>query len=434
MHAELNLRWGDHGQRATLAADEVRILQPDDLPALADPVETLARLVAGNLYGPPLAARVKGARRPVIVVSDKTRTTGVRKLLPGLLEAVRAAADPSAEISVLVAYGNHSRHTPHEDADLFGELPDGVRLIHHDSRDDSQLVHVGTLPSGRRLRINRQAASSDALILTGAVTFHYHAGFTGGRKAILPGLAAHQDVLANHALTLAGREAADPRPWGPGRLTGNPVAEEMEAAQRLVKPSYLVNTVMAGNKNEKENENAIGAIFAGDPRDAHRAACAEVKARFARRIDAPADLVVASAGGFPKDINLYQAHKALDNAARACRDGGVVVLMAACAEGLGDDSFPRWLAYPDRRAHLAALREAFAVAGQTALAFREKIERLRVILVSELSDKRVRQLGLTPAATLADALEQAKDLLGRPPGRAIVLPRGSETLPYSESD
>ncbi len=430
MLAELNLRWGDHGQRAALAADEVRILQPDDLPALADPAETLARLLAGNIYGPPLAARVKGARRPVIVVSDKTRATGVRWLLPRLLEAVRAVADPSADISVLVAYGNHSRHTPQEDADLFGELPDGVRLIHHDSRDDSQLVNVGTLPAGRRLRINRQAAAADALILTGAVTFHYHAGFTGGRKAILPGLASHEDTLANHALTLAGREAADPRPWGPGRLNGNPVAEEMEAAQRLVGPSYLVNTVMAGN--EKENE--IGAIFVGDPRDEHRAACAEVKARFARRIDAPADLVVASAGGFPKDINLYQAHKALDNAARACRDGGVVVLVAACAEGLGDDSFPRWLAYPDRRAHLAALREAFAVAGQTALAFREKIERLRVILVSELSDERVRQLGLTPAASLADALEQAKDLLGRRPGRAIVLPRGSETLPCSASD
>jgi nickel-dependent lactate racemase len=310
-----------------------------------------------------------------------------------------------------------------------------VRLVHHDSSRAEDLAPIGVLSgSGRRLRLNRRAVGAELLVVTGAITFHYHAGFTGGRKAVLPGLASRADVLANHARTLSEGSTGgrDPR-CRPGGLDGNPVHEEMEAAARLLterlvertgRPPFLVNTVMAEG-------GGLAAVFAGDLFAAFRRGTEYVDRHFRAPFGRPFDLAVASAGGDPRDRTFYQAHKAFDHASRAVRDGGAVVLAAACPDGAGP-GFLDWCGHLGYEEHLAELQERFAVPGQTALALKQKLGRTSGVLLSRMRADEVRRMGLVPARTLGEAISRARKLLGgggTERVRGCLIPHASTTLP-----
>jgi nickel-dependent lactate racemase len=432
LSTEAVLPYGASEVRATWPGRLSR-LEAAGVPRAADPGELVRGALSEPISSPTLEELARGARDCVVVVSDTTRETALPVVLPAVFESLERAGVSAERTSLLVAYGNHARASDGDIIRATGPLPEGVRLAHHDSSDDAALARIGRLPSGQELRLNRIAAEADMVVLTGAVTFHYHAGFTGGRKSVLPGIAARENVLANHAHILSDSAAGgrDPR-CAPGRLDGNPVHEEMAAAAallaaRLPRPPFIVNVVLT-------ERGDLAAVFAGDLTGAHEHAAAFVDASFRVDADRRYDVALASAGGLPRDFTFYQAHKAFDHAARAVRDGGVVVLAAECAGGAGA-GFLEWFDHATYGEHLAALRGRFEVPGQTALALRQKLVRIRGVLVSRMPAADVERMGLVPAADLDEGIALARSLAGprdsQSETEACIMPHASMVLPGS---
>jgi nickel-dependent lactate racemase len=265
--------------------------------------------------------------------------------------------------------------------------------------------------------VNRALRDHDHVIITGAIAFHYFAGFSGGRKAVCPGLASRHTVSATHILALdfinGGRRAG----VGTGLMTGNAVNEECERVCELINPSFGINTVV------DERGRAV-RVYAGHWRAAHRRGCEEYLHDHSIEIPAKREVVIASCGGSPWDINLIQAHKTLDMAAHACIDGGTIILLAECADGLGRSDFLKWFENKDSRTLEAHLRDAYEVNGQTAWSLLAKTERYRVHLVSALAEDAVRQMHMSPAPSAAHVLAELDQA-----GEGYILPRGATVLP-----
>ena len=432
MATEAVLPYGASEIRATWPGGLAR-LGARDVPPAADPAGLVRRALARPIASPPLAEAASDSGDCVIIVSDTTRETALPELLPAVFESLARAGVPPGRTTVLVAYGNHAPVADAEIARMTGPLPPGVRIAHHDSSDAGALADLGRLPSGEALRVNRLAVEAAMVVVTGAITFHYHAGFTGGRKSVLPGIAARGNVLANHSLTLSASspDGRDPR-CAPGRLDGNPVHEEMVAAAklfaarpldaRLARPPFLVNVVLT-------EDGAPAAVFAGDLFEAFAEGARYVDSRFRAGVAGGFDVALASAGGHPRDLTFYQAHKAFDHAARAVGDGGVVVLAAECAGGAGP-GFLEWFDHASYDEHLAALEAHFAVPGQTALALRRKLARIRGVLVSRMPRADVERMGLVPARDLGEALDVARSLVpSQNVPKACIIPHASTILP-----
>jgi nickel-dependent lactate racemase len=272
---------------------------------------------------------------------------------------------------------------------------------------------------GVTVELNSALREFSRVILTGGITFHYFAGFTGGRKSICPGLASAKTIEATHMLALdfdtGGRRAGVQT----GRLDGNAVHEECERVASLVPPAFSVNTIV------DETKRAL-KVFCGDWRLAHRAACDYYLEQYSVGVPDKRDIVIVSCGGFPHDINLIQAHKALDMAALACKDGGTIILLAECSDGLGRPDFLKWFDANDSRALAARLVNGYEVNGQTAWALLTKAERHRIFLVSELPPEDVLRMRMIPVRTISEALEQAGS------GDGFIMPRGAAVLPRIE--
>jgi nickel-dependent lactate racemase len=296
-----------------------------------------------------------------------------------------------------------------------------LRTIDHFAYDPSEMVLLGTTERGTPVEVNRALKDFSHVVVTGAIGFHYFAGFTGGRKSICPGLASARTIEATHMLALdfetGGRRAG----VGPGLLAGNAVHEECERITAMIKPRFCINSVV-------DDRSRVVRIYAGDWRVAHRTGCRAYLASHSTKIDSKREIVVASCGGLPYDINLIQANKALEMAAHACTDGGTIVLLAECRDGLGHSTFRKWFAEKDSRALEARLRGAYEVNGQTAWSLLRKAERYQIHLVSELPDEEVRRMRMFPARSL----DQVLDGVGRDPA-GFVLPRGAGFLPRLES-
>ncbi len=403
---------------------EVRVVNPNPRPPLPDAQEAVRRALEEPIASPPLRSLLTSRDRVAIVVSDVTRLwVGTHLMLPPILEEVAAAGIPEERVSIVVALGDHRRQTPEEHALICGaEVVKRYRVEDHDCFSPD-LVDYGTSSFGTPLAINRTVATADKLILTGGVSYHILAGFGGGRKSVLPGVAGYEGIQKNHSLALEdpGPDGVNPR-VGPGLLEGNPVSEDMLEAARKVGTTFIVNAVVDDAKNYL-------FVAAGELDAAHRAACRVFDEVFGVAVEGEADLVLASCGGYPKDTQLYQAIKALDNAARAVRPGGVIVLVAACSEGVGSQPFFEFFRHRTLAAMSAALREHFLMPGFVAFRTASICQRAHVILVSSLAKEVVRETGMLPAADLGEALEMARAILGGAPALTYVLPHGGATFP-----
>ena len=278
------------------------------------------------------------------------------------------------------------------------------------------------LPTGGvPVELNRALTDFSHVVITGAIGFHYFAGFTGGRKSVCPGLASARTIEATHMLALdfetGGRRAG----VGTGLLDGNAVNEECERVASLIAPRFCINSVV------DERGRAV-QIYAGDWRVAHRAGCEEYLASHSVAFEEKRDVVIVSCGGSPYDINLIQAHKALDMAAHACVDGGTIVLLAECPDGLGQPSFLKWFDEVNSRALENRLRDHYEVNGQTAWSLLTKAERYRVQLVSKLPEESVLRMRMFPARSLSNALDQ---IAGERQG--YIMPFGARFLPCSNA-
>jgi nickel-dependent lactate racemase len=353
----------------------------------------------------------------LIVVSDATRATASAQVVNLLVRRLVQAGVSPARMAVIFATGIHRPVSEKEQVELLSPfITQRLRVLQHDPHDSAKLTALGKTERGVAVEVNSALREFSRVFLTGGITFHYFAGFTGGRKSICPGLASVKTIEATHMLALDFEHGGRKAGVGTGRLDGNAVHEECERVAALVAPAFGINTIV------NEDKRAV-KIFCGDWRLAHRAGCEYYLDQYSTTIQAKRDVVIASCGGFPHDINLIQAHKALDMAALACNEGGTIILLAECSDGLGRPDFLKWFDSADSRALEARLVNGYEVNGQTAWALLTKAERHRVVLVSELPADDVKRMRMIPAPSLAAALDHARG------GDGFILPRGAAVLP-----
>jgi nickel-dependent lactate racemase len=366
---------------------------------------------------PPLDDLIESGDSALIVVSDATRATGSAQIVNLLVRRlIQNGIEPTA-IAIIFATGIHRPVRPAEKAELLTPfIAQRIRTIDHDAEDAAQLITIGDI-EGTPVKVNRALKEFSKVILTGAVGFHYFAGFTGGRKSICPGLAGSETIAATHMLALDFQLGGRRPGVAPGLLAGNALSEECERVAALIHPAFGINAIV-------DDRGRTEKIFAGHWQEAHAQACENYLVGHSRRIVEKRELVIVTAGGSPYDINLIQAHKALDMAAQACVDGGAIILLAECQDGLGRPDFLKWFESVDSSALETRLRAAYEVNGQTAWALLTKAERFCVHLVSNLPDDDVRRMRMIPAGSIGKALAEV------PKGtKGYIMPRGAALLP-----
>jgi nickel-dependent lactate racemase len=416
MHIELG-----YG-RGTLSLDydegRYRVLESAETDARPLTDVEIGEAIDTPVESPALEELLSAGDHVLVVVSDATRASASAQVVNLLVRRLIESGISPRDINIIFATGLHRAVTLEEKRELLTPfIVQRIKTLDHDATDSSKLIQKGKTERGTPIELNRALAEHTHVILTGSIGFHYFAGFTGGRKAVSPGLAGVRTIEATHMLALdfssGGRRAG----VGAGLLDGNAVHEEFERVAAEVAPSFLINAVT------DERGRAV-RVYAGDWRAAHRMGCAEYAATHSLKIAERREVVVASCGGSPFDINLIQAHKALEMASYACAEGGTIILAAECANGLGRADFLKWFTSANSRALEARLGEAYEVNGQTAWSLLLKAERFRILLVSELADEDVRLMRMTPVRTLAEALAQVESSAS-----GYILPRGAALLP-----
>ena len=366
----------------------------------------------------PLEDLIAPGHTVLIVASDATRATGGAQIINLLVRRLIQNGIQPSDIAIIFATGIHRAVRPDEKIELLTPfIAQRIRTIDHDAYDLSHLVQLGAMEDGMPIEVNRALKDFSKIILTGAVGFHYFAGFSGGRKSICPGLTSAQTIEATHMLALDFERGGRRAGVGAGLLQGNAVNEACERIAAMVDPAFLVNAIV-------DERGRVEQVFAGHWRAAHRRACDVYSSSHTEQIRSKREVVIVSCGGSPYDINMIQAHKALDMGAEACVKGGAIILLAECRDGLGRADFLKWFDSPDSRALESRLRDSYEVNGQTAWALLTKTERFRVYLLSELGDDEVRRMRMVPVRSLGEALADVGQ-----DARGYVIPRGAALLP-----
>ena len=382
---------------------------PPAAPTAEDEQAEIRRALAEPFGAPCLSELAAKATKAAVVVSDITRPCPSYRFLPALLDELSSL--PPEDISILFALGGHRAHTPEEQVRLVGEevVARGVRLV---DLDAARCVPVAVTSRGTRLEVFQDYLDADLRICTGNIEYHYFAGFSGGAKAVVPGLCSYAAIRDNHSMMLAPTARA-------GIIDGNPVREDIDEAGELIGVDFIFNVLL-------DEQKRIWRAVAGHYLEAHRAGAEAYDRRCDLRVPAAADVVVASPGGRPKDINLYQAQKTLDNVAGAVRDGGVIVLVARCREGFGNKTFEAWMTGMDGSPQLLVdrIQREFVLGGHKAAAVAGLLARSEVYLVSEFPDDVVRSMCMTPYATVDEAVAAALRGVGTG-ARCLVVPHGS---------
>jgi nickel-dependent lactate racemase len=381
---------------------------PPAAPTVEDEQVEIRRALAEPIGAPRLSELAARARAAAIVVSDVTRPCPSYRFLPALLDEL-APLTPR-EVSILFALGGHRAHTREEQVRLVGEevAARGVRLV---DLDASRCVPLGATRRGTHLEVFQDYLDADLRICTGNIEYHYFAGFSGGAKAVVPGLCSYAAIRDNHSMMLAPTAKA-------GIIDGNPVREDIDEAGELIGIDFIFNVLL------DEQKRIVNAV-AGHYLEAHRAGCEIYDRRCDLRVPEAADVVIASPGGRPKDINLYQAQKTLDNVGGAVRDGGVIVLVARCGEGFGQRVFEEWLTGMGApQVLIDRIQHEFVLGGHKAAAVAGLLARADVYLVSDFPDDVVRSMCMTPFPTVDMAVAAALDRVGDG-ARCLVVPHGS---------
>lgn len=418
---EIELGYGRGSVSLTFDDRRFEILDRDITaePPLTD-IEIGAALDA-PIESPAIEDIVSPGESILLVVSDATRATGSAQIINLLVRRLIQNGIGPGDIAIIFATGIHRPVTPAEKSELLTPfIVQRIRTIDHDADNSRSMIGLGMTTDGIPVAVNRALQDYQHVIITGAIGFHYFAGFTGGRKSICPGLAAAATIEATHRLALDFERGGRRIGVGPGLLEGNAIHLECDRIAEVIKPSFSINSVV-------DERGRVIRIFAGHWRAAHARGCAAYLNQHAVTIAARRDAVIVSSGGLPGDINLIQAHKALDMAAQATREGGTIILLAQCSDGFGRPDFLKWFAERDSRALEARLRQGYEVNGQTAWSLLAKAESYRIRLVSTLPDEAVRLMRMTPARTLNEALADIE-----PQAEGFIVPRGAALLPLTK--
>ncbi len=411
---KLQIGFGSCPQTVELPDENVLdVLYPEGISAPGDSAQEVARALSRPIGTPPLRELARGKRKIAIVTSDITRPMPSRDVLPAVLEELCQAGVAPESITVIFALGSHRGQTEEEKIRLVGESVYG-QVTCADSLD-FDFVHMGTTARGTPVDICRPVAEADLRICLGNIEYHYFAGYSGGAKAIMPGVSTRAAIQANHSFMVNPAACA-------GALEGNPLREDLEDALNFCPVDFIVNVILDEHKR-------IAHCVCGDVIAAHRAGCRLLDRYYRKEIRQRADIVLVSQGGHPKDLNLYQTQKALENAKYAVRDGGIIILAGSCREGMGEATFEEWMRSAETPRDLIRRIEAdFRLGGHKAAAIAMVLERAQIYLVSDMDEDLVRQIFMTPFHSIQEALDRAFEELGGDAG-VIVMPYGGSTLP-----
>lgn len=383
--------------------------------------EAVRRSLMDPIGSEKLSELSKDRKHIVVIASDHTRPVPSRIIMPAMLEEIRKG-NPDAEITILIATGCHRATTREELIAKFGEETVAKeKIVIHDCADEENLVNIGTLPSGGALKINRLAAEADLLVSEGFIEPHFFAGFSGGRKSVLPGIASRETVYWNHNAEFIHDENSRA-----GILEGNPIHKDMIFAAKAAKLSFICNVVI-------NSEHKIIGAFSGDVEKAHAAGCDFLRG-LCESTTVPADVVISTNNGYPLDQNLYQAVKGMSTAEAACKDGGTIIICAACADGLGGDAFAKH--FMNDKSPAQILKEFEMVEKKDTPAdqwqsqvFARILVNHRIVAVTELDDDTIRKMKMIPAHSIEEALAIAGfDRDKRSEKTLTVIPQGISAI------
>ena len=398
-----------------LVLDELII---NEFPALPDPVAAIQEAIRNPIAAPPLWDIVKPGQTVAFIVNDPTRVARSYVFLPVLMDELNAVGVPDSDMRIVFALGTHRAMTEAEMVEEVGEaVAARVKMYNPDCRDESQMQYFGTTSRGTKVGFSKLVTEVDHIICTGGIVHHFFSGYGGGRKAMLPGVSAYETIRHNHSMMFDPNAVI-------GKLEGNPVYHDQVEGVEMHRPSFLINVVM-------DEEKRFLKVFAGDYILAHKEACKCVDEVYGAEVKQEADLVIATCGGYPKDINVYQLQKTMDNAWCAVREGGVVIILGECREGSGSAQYEKMMQdYKTPEKIEAALRAKFEIGAHKAYAVTRLMKKAEFILVSSMEPDFAQMLLFTPAKDMEEALAKAYAKLGPKPS-ITLMPMGSITVPLN---
>lgn len=387
------------------------------------PLENLKASVLDALYHPiesaPINELVKPGQKVAFICNDPTRVANSHDFMPILVAEMNKLGIRDEDMRIVFALGTHRDMTHKEMVEAVGEdVASRLSMYNSNCNKQEDFEYFGETSFGTPVWINKLICDVDLVIMTGTIVHHFFSGFGGGRKAILPGVAAMETVRKNHSLMMSPESRL-------GKLHGNPVYDDqMEGVRLFAKEHklFLFNAILDAKKQFLK-------IFAGDWDKAHLEACNFVDKVYGAEIDQPADIVIASCGGYPKDINVYQLQKTMDNAWCAVKDGGVVIIIGECEEGSGSAALEKALQEnPSPDAIKAKLEENFVIGAHKAFAITRLMKKAKFILVSALDKKIAKDLLFEAVDSVDEAIALAEKQIG-PDYKILLMPQGSLTVP-----
>ena len=389
----------------------IRELLPNPVDVDSIGVDEVRRALLNPIGSKKLSELVKAGEKVCIITSDITRPMPSKVCLPPLLDELNQSGVKDSDILIVFALGSHRNHTEEEMRYLVGdEVYDRIECV--DSNPD-RCKRIGVTSKGTVVDIFDRVVDSDFIICMGNIEYHYFAGYSGGAKAIMPGVSTKEAIRQNHKMMV------DPSAYA-GNLN-SPVRLDIEEAGELLGIDFILNVVL------DEHKQIIKAV-AGHPVKAHRVGCAFLDELYSVGIKEKANIVVVSAGGYPKDQNMYQAQKALDNAKHAVKEGGIIIWLASCKEGLGSAVFEEWMTTKSPKQMIEDIKKDFKLGGHKAAAISLVLENARIFMVSDLPDELIKGIHLEPFGSLNDAFIEATKILGED-STVYVMPYGGSTLP-----
>ena len=392
-------------------------IEPREKPSVKDARAEIERALREPIGSKRLGDIVKPEHTVAIVVDDATRPAPSQVMVSPLLDELKAAGVKDENVAIIFGCGVHRAVTNEEAIGLLGEeVLSRVKAVSHDCRAQD-LVYAGTTQKyGNKVYLNRVFAEADVKILTGDVCFHYFAGYGGGRKSVLPAVSGEETIKCNHAMLLHPNAKN-------GVLEGNPVHEDMVEAAKLAKVDFILNVVVNG-------KGEVVKAFAGDLEQAFYEGVKVVDEMYRIPVDRKAEIVVVSSGGYPADVNLFQAFKSVNSALEVVKRGGVIILAAECTEGHGNQAFYDWMVkFKDLKTIEREVKRNFVLGGHKAYYLMSALQKVQIILVSSMPDYYAQDIfKLKTARTVNDALNEAFNIVGKN-AKVYVMPYGNFTLP-----
>jgi nickel-dependent lactate racemase len=415
------LLYGKHGLSVEVP-DHAVLVEPHDIPGAADEEQAVLEALRQPIGTPPLRDMVKATDRVVIVISDITRPTPNHKLVPWILKELPHV--PLDQITILNGTGTHRDQTREEFVQMLGEsVVNRVRVINHHCQEPDELIKVGRSSFGCDAYLNKTYVEADFRIVTGFIEPHFFAGFSGGCKGIMPGIAGLETIMTFHNARMIGNPLST---WG--NLVNNPLQEMAREINLMCKPEFMLNVTLNGQKD-------ITGVFAGELFAAHAEGCAYTKQHAMVRCEQRFDVVITSNSGYPLDQNLYQAVKGMSAAHKIVKQGGAILCAAECSDGIPNHgNYAKILQMADTPQQLLDMIEnpEFHMFDQWQVQKQAVIQVWADVYVqSSLSDEEVRKAMLKPMHSIADTLAELKKTYGENMSVA-VLPQGPLTIPYVE--